>query len=215
MTNSEFHGIQADSATDALCLAAVAGKVKEMKLLLDDGFNIDGIAAYSKSTALASAASQGKTKSVDFLLEHGADINKPGAYDLTPLMQACSTGGGRGSKMALHLMEAGADVNCVRETDEMTALKFAVGRCKPEVIQALLERDADVDGPAGTSQTALMLAARANNVDALKMLVQHGADVNLTCGLPWAENRTALGLAEMERKRKAIDYLSSLVDRQS
>lgn len=207
---SEFHGIRADSALDAFCLAAVTGKVKEMELLLTDGVDIDAIADYSKSTALASAASQGRMKSVDFLLEYGANIDKPGGHDLTPLMQACSSGGGRGSKMALHLIETGADINYVREADGMTALKFAVDRCKPEVVQALLERGAEVDGPAGTSQTALMLAARANNVDALKLLVEHGADVNLTCGLPWAENRTALGLAEMERKRKAVEYLSTL-----
>lgn len=206
----EFHGIQADSAQDAFCMAAVAGQVKEMKSLLEDDVDINGTANYSNSTALASAAGQGKTKSVDFLLEHGANINQPGVHDLTPLMQACSSGGGRGSKMAVRLIEAGADVNYVRAADDMTALKFAVDRCKPDVVQALLEQGAEVDGPVGTTQTALMLAARANNVDTLKILVDHGADVHLTCGLPWADNRTALGLAEMEKKRKAVEYLSSL-----
>jgi len=112
--------------------------------------------------------------------------------------------------VALQLVAAGADVRAIRKSDEMTALKFAVGNCKPEVIQALVDHGADVDGPTGTSQTALMLPARANDVAALKILVDAGADRSLPCRLPWAEDRTALGLAELEKRRKAVEYLSSL-----
>ena len=68
---------------------------------------------------------------------------------------------------------------------------FAVHNCKPEVIQALLDAGAEIDGPQGTRLTALMIAARANHVDALMVLIENGADRSLPCKLPWAENRTA------------------------
>ena len=82
-------------------------------------------------------------------------------------------------RVALRLIEVGADVRYVRKSDEMTALKFAVDRCSPEVLQALIDHGADVDGPRGTEQTALMLAARANNVESLRVLVNNGALLSL------------------------------------
>jgi len=85
---------------------------------------------------------------------------------------------------------------------------------KVHVEQAVFFRAAihrvSVDGPPGTDQTALMLAALANHVDALKVLVNNGADVSLPCKLRWADNRTAQGLAELENCRKAAAYLASL-----
>ena len=210
MTDPDFHGIRAKSPVDALGIAAASGLLKEMGLLLDEGTDIDGIAEYSKSTALATAAGQGLLRAVNFLLERGANINLPGANDMTPLMHACSSGKVKGSAVALRLIEAQADVTYVRQSDEMTALKFAIHECKPEVIQALIDHGAEVDGPPGTRQTALMMAARANNVESLKVLVENGADINLPCKLPWAQNRTAHGLAEMEKRKKASAYLASL-----
>src|SRR5262249_3971992 len=65
----------------------------------------------------------------------------------------------------------------------------------------------EVDGPRGTDQTALMLAARSNIVAALKVLVKNGADVSLPCKLKWAGGRTADGLAELEKQRAALAYL--------
>ncbi|QDU61067.1 Ankyrin repeats (3 copies) [Planctomycetes bacterium Pan216] len=210
MGSKKFHGIAAPSADDAVAIAAARGMVKEFRLLLDDGADINAVSSVTRSTALAGAAELGLTKVVGLLLKFGADLDKPGAYDMTPLMAACSLGKTKGSKVAMQLLEAGADVDYVRNEDEMTALKFAVQECKPEVIQALLDKGAAVDGPPNTSLTALMLAARANNVEALTVLIDNGADPSIPCKLPWAENRTALGLAQLEKRKKAVEYLACI-----
>jgi cell wall assembly regulator SMI1 len=210
MSEREYHGIRAKSRIDALSIAAANCMLKEMRLLVDDGADIDGIASYDKSTALATAAGYGLIRSVNFLLDNGANVDLPGANDMTPLMRACAAGGNKGSRVALRLIEAKADVKYIRKGDEMTALKFAVKNCTPEVIQALIASGADIDGPRGTDQTALMLAARSNNVLALRVLVENGADVSLRCKLRWAENRTAQGLAELENRKKAAAYLASI-----
>ncbi|WP_010583682.1 ankyrin repeat domain-containing protein [Schlesneria paludicola] len=210
MTLSDFHGIKAKSAIDALAIAAGAGMIKQMQLLLADGTDINGVASFPQVTPLASAAGDGVIKSVEFLLKNGADINNPGPNHKTPLMHACSCGGKKGSQVAAALIKAGADIACVRSSDEMTALKFAVGNSTPELIQMLIDHGADVDGPPGTDQTALMLAARADDVEALKVLVRNGADTSRPCKLPWAKNRTALGLAGLEKCKKAVKFLTSL-----
>jgi ankyrin repeat protein len=186
-----------------------------MKALLTDGADVNGIlskfgGSLHGGSALHTAAHCGKVRSVDFLLTAGANLNLLNDIDLTPLMCACSRGKVEGSAVALRLIEAGADVRYVRKSDEMTALKFAVGSCSPKVLQALIDHGAQVDGPRGTEQTALMLAARANDVASLRVLVKNGARLSLKCKLPWAEGRTAEGLAELEKRKKALAYLRGL-----
>ena len=207
MAEQEFHGVRAVSAVDALSVAAANSLLREMKLLLADGVDVNGIAAYCGGTALHTASGYGLIRSVEFLIGTGADLNATDRMDLTPLMSACSLGKVKGSRVALRLIEAGADVRYVRASVGMTALKFAVHNCPAEVIEALIDHGAEVDGPPGTDLTALMIAARSNNVVALRTLVENGADISLPCKLRWAGGRTAEGLAEMEGQRAALKYL--------
>lgn len=207
---TEFHGIKASCIADAFSIAAANSKLKEMQLMLNDGHDVNAIAPYCGGTALNTAAGYGFIRSVEFLIGAGANLNATDRNELTPLMSACSLGKTKGSKVAMRLIEAGADVKHVRESDGMTAIKFAVHECPEEVLQALIDRGAEVDGPAGTDQTALMIAARSNNVTALKVLVRNGADVSLPCKLKWAGGRTAEGLAEMEKRRAALGFFRGL-----
>jgi ankyrin repeat protein len=108
------------------------------------------------------------------------------------------------------LLTAGADATVVRQSDEMTALKFAAKECEPEVIQSLIDKGAEVDGPANTDQTALMLAARSNNLGAIQVLIRSGADPQRPCGLRWAKGRTAAWLAQNEGSAEVYAYLTDL-----
>ena len=179
-------------------------------MLLADRVDVNGVASYCGGTPLYQAAGIGAIRSVDLLIRAGADLNATNKFALTPLMAACSLGKAKGSRVAMRLIAAGADVKYVRAADDMTALKFAAHSCPSGVIQALIDHGADVDGPGGTDQTALMIAARHNNVAALEVLVKNGADVSLPCKLPWAGGRTAEGLAELEKRRAALAYLRGL-----
>jgi ankyrin repeat protein len=207
-TRREFYGVPAASREWAFVIAAANSNLKAMKSLLADGVDIN--AQPDGRTALHESARMGLVRSAELLIASGADINALDKDETTPLMTACLEGKTKGSKIALMLLEAGADATIVRKDDEMTALKFAVKRSTPEVLQALIDAGAKVDGPRGTEQTALMLAARANNVESLKVLVKNGANVSLKCKLPWAEGRTAEGLAELEKQRAALAYLRGL-----
>ena len=129
---------------------------------------------------------------------------------MTPLIYACSRGKVRGSKIVLRLIMAGANVSYVRKADDITAFKFAVEDCQLEVIKALVKAGADVNGSSETDITPLMLAARANNIDTIKALIENGANPLLKCKLSWAEGLTAQELAELEKRKKAAAYLASL-----
>jgi ankyrin repeat protein len=176
--------------------SASHGKLVEVKYLLKHGAKLDG--------ALIAATHGKYSKLVRFLVEQGADLEEIDSNNLTSLTIACHSLHKKSAEIALFLIDAGANVNYLRKVDEQTPLKFAV---RPEVIQALIDRGAAVDGPEGTEQTALMLAARGNNVNAIDVLLRNGANPNLTCNLPWAKGLTAEGLAELEGQYDALEYL--------
>jgi ankyrin repeat protein len=209
---SEFHGIRALNAVDALGIAAASSRLKEMRLLLDDGVDINGIAVYSRCTPLCSATRLGLTRSVAFLIENGADVNRPSEGGTTPLMFAGRLGKKKGLQIARQLIAAGADVN-LATSGETTALKCAAEQASAEIVQLLIDNGAEIDGPSGTHQTALMLAARNGDVPTIAVLIDNGADRTRTCKLAWAENRTAQGLAELGNRSAAVAYFKSLDER--
>jgi len=208
MAGNRFYGISANSREGALASATANSMIPEIKKLLVDGASLERLA--SGTTALHEAARLGLAKPAGILIEAARNLDVLDKDKLTPLMRACTCGKAKGSQIALLLIDSGADVRYVRKSDEMTALKNAAKNCSPEVVARLIEAGAPVDGPPGTRQTALVLAARANNVDNLKVLIQHGADPSQKCKLPWAEGRTAAGIAEMEGRKRAATYLRSI-----
>jgi len=223
-------GINPD-INEALVWACGSGRMAPIKLLVSAGSNVNIIDKFGK-TPIIKSAGQGKLNEIKFLLKSGAetkgallaavngeyikvveyllaidiDLEEVADNGLSALTIACASHTKKASQIALMLINVGADVNFVRESDEQTPLQFAAGSSSLEVIQSLIDNGAEVDGPKGTSQTALMLAARANSAEHVEILLNNGADPNLKCGLPWANNSTARGLAEMEKCKKVIDY---------
>lgn len=211
---SIWHLLGAESPGEALHVATANERLEEMRALIEQGVDVNAriptiMSGQGSGTALHIAADYGLVRPAELLIASGAELNLLDDLKLTPLMCACSCGGPNGSRVALLLINAGAETTVVRRSDEMTALKFAARECEPEVIESLIENGAEVDGPAGTDQTALMLAARGNNVGAIRVLLRNGADPGRTCGLRWAKGRTAAWLAQNEGITEAYEYLKN------
>ena len=206
--------LRGESLEESLHIATANQRIAELRSLIKQGVDLN---VYRKTimnggsscTALHTAASYGLVRSAELLISSGASLDLLDDLKLTPLMCACSRGGPDGSRVAMLLISAGANVKIVRHSDKMTALKFAAGECDAVVIQALIDNGAEVDGPGNTDQTALMLAARKNNLDAIHVLIQNGADPRRPCGLRWAKGQTAAWLALNENQMAAFEYLSN------
>jgi ankyrin repeat protein len=192
-----------------LISAAAQGNVELVKKLIDLGADINSQKHWTQSTPLHVASREKQIKVIEILLERNANTELLEGNFMTPLLCACSTGGVGGSRIAILLIEGGANIHYVRDSDDMTALKFAIGNCKPEVIERLLSEGVKPDSPLGTDQTALMLAARKGDTEAISLLIKYGADINYPCGLSWARNKTALWHAVNEKRKKAISLLRS------
>jgi len=177
----------------ALMWAAAEGHSDVVSALIAMGAKVDA-ASRSGFTPLVFAAIKDDVASMKALLAAGANPNtalRSGARPLTVAMQY------RHTPAALALIESGADI-AVRDRGGSTMLHLAAQTGNSEVVQALLARGADANArtpkttmqgarggggggrgaPVG-EQTPLMLAARADHEEVMRMLVAAGADPSL------------------------------------
>jgi ankyrin repeat protein len=135
------------------------------------------------------SAYKGQLADVKTYIEKGADVNVQDQKQRTPLIFAASAGH---TPVVEYLIEAGADVD-MRDKDGQSALLYASKRGFNETVALLLDKGADVNlQSAKRGVSALMLAAVWDNVELAELLLDHGANPQLTDTF----GRTARLLAE-------------------
>jgi len=132
------------------------------------------------SEELLQAAASGDTNRIRELIQQGADVNvrdkrKWSTYGFTPLMWAAMEGHLTAVKL---LLESGAEVDARDEQDRATALIRAADNDRTEAGKLLLDRGGDADVRDRHGYTALMGAAEHGNSPMVRLLLEHGAEVN-------------------------------------
>jgi ankyrin repeat protein len=157
--------------------AAMAGDAEAVLRLLKQGGDVNG-AQGDGMTALHWAAMRGDAALAETLLYAGANVRattRLGGY--TPLHLAGQTG--RRAVVEV-LAGRGADVNA-RATTGATPLMLAASSGNTETLQPLLERGADANAAeSANGETALMFGAAADRVEAVRLLLTHGAKPGIT-----------------------------------
>jgi ankyrin repeat protein len=147
-----------------LSLAATNGNPEIVSLLLESGADPD-TASPEGETALMTAAKAGNPGSVVALLDHGADVNsKEHWFNETALMWAAAE---NHAEVTRTLIDHGADINARSAQQEFARFRFNLATMVNTVL------------PRG-GLTALMLAARQGGVETARVLVDAGADLNVT-----------------------------------
>ena len=187
-------------AITSVCLAAQAetvieavraGKVEDVAHYLKQGGDVN--APEADGTTLLMWAIEARSSAVaEMLIDAGADISRVNRYGITAFYLAARQGDAVATRA---LLAHGADANGALPEGE-TVLMTASKNGNPEVLSLLLRGGADADGtiPVGESpflygadpnaregwhqQTALMWAAATGNVDAMRVLIESGANVD-------------------------------------
>ena len=180
-------------------VAAAKGNERVLKQFLNtSGRSIVDASDRNGWTALTIAAKKGNTQILSLLVENGADVNKRGGplYQ-PPLRYALMNYDGiaKVNDSAVNivklLLEKGANPNEIVKQDEgdkeMTILHFAALWNQVEIMKLLLDKGANIsarsnynDDKPGTkpSVTPLMFAVRNGNEEAVKTLLEMGANPN-------------------------------------
>lgn len=166
--------------TTELISAAERGETDRVLALLESGADINTTDAKGR-TAILAATHNDKQDTVKALIDAGADSNLRDQRNDNPLLYA----GAEGKLEIVKLMvEAGADTSITNRFGG-TALIPAADRGHVEIVEYLLQHsDVDIDHVNDLGWTALLEAVILGNggvkhTQIVRLLVSHGADVNL------------------------------------
>ena len=125
------------------------------------------------ATAIQWAAYKNDLAIGDLLIAAGANVKTPNRDGATPLQLASINGS---AAMIEKLLAAGADPN-ERSPRGETPLMFASRNGNPAAMKVLLDHHADVNAKENLrGTTALMWAVEQRHVEAVRLLVERGAD---------------------------------------
>jgi len=180
-----------------LMMASRTGNVAAMKVLLDRGAQVNAKEALRGTTALMWAADQGHAAAMQLLIERGADLNarsNPAPRGRTAYLGKANDP--RRSNRALAAAAAGAtkeeierlsskDVRDGRQDQPVAAPQpGAAQQNQPPAPQQQAFRREEED-LSGGALPPLVFATRANSIDAVKVLLAAGADINQSTGYGW------------------------------
>jgi ankyrin repeat protein len=145
---------------------------------------------HAQTPAPVAAAAQSKdTATVRKLIKEGADVNAAQGDGMTALHWAALNGD---AELASMLLYAGANVGAKTRIGGYTPLHLAAQVGNATVIAPLIAAGAQVGIATATGATALMHAAHSGNADAVRTLIENGADPNVK---ETANGQTALMFA--------------------
>eukprot|EP01063_Lacrimia_lanifica_P024743 TRINITY_DN3259_c0_g1_i1.p1 TRINITY_DN3259_c0_g1~~TRINITY_DN3259_c0_g1_i1.p1 ORF type:complete len:540 (+),score=155.24 TRINITY_DN3259_c0_g1_i1:69-1688(+) len=199
----------------ALCDAAGEGFVDVVRVLLDGGADMYWHRKHGARgiTPLHCAARDGRVEVIHLLLDRHASVNALVEGDeweeaTTPLHMAAANG--HQEAMGV-LLRRGAAADAADSTG-LTPLHYASSRNDLPTIRTLLEHDANVNVPTGTSSmrpflTPLHLATRP---DVMRVLLTYGAAVNVRDMRGWTPLHEAASKGVLSGMRALLDHGASV-----
>jgi ankyrin repeat protein len=191
-----------------LMAASRTGNVAAIKALVDHGADVNAKESLRGTTALMWAADEAHPEAVQFLIQHGADLNarsNPAARGRGPALGKANDPrkAVAAQAAALAAREASPDLSALRALSEDGQRGAQAQRGGQRGRGAAAADAGDVDqnddaavaafGGRGRAEptdggqlTALIYAARANDLESVKALLAAGVDINQVSGYGWS-----------------------------
>ncbi|KAF5228396.1 hypothetical protein FANTH_14527 [Fusarium anthophilum] len=200
------HGFNPNIVTStgetALISAIKAGRDDICKILLDNKADPD-LTPENSNPPLIHAISMGDFGMVKLLIEHGATVDKREAppdegWSRTPLNVAADWSE---PEIFQYLLEKGADPNA-RDSDGIPVIGAAISVEHTNMVKWLVEANAELNVSYFESKSTPLHEATAYP-EMVRLLIQHGADINKVNG----DSQTALSVAVSANHLETVQIL--------
>src|SRR5690606_33169190 len=191
--------IRALRSDGALMLAVREGKLGRIRELAAAGVALDAPSPTLSLRPLAVAVIKNEPALVELLLALGADPNLGDDRALTPISRAIVSGGDLALLDTLH--EGGARIDVIN-LDAFNLLHAASEVNRPELVEWLIARGADLEGRTRHGHTPLHIACALGHVEVADALLRAGADPRAE-----ADGCDALAIARQENKAQIVELL--------
>ena len=191
----------------ALILASRSGYVDAVKTLVAAGADVNQVSAGDKTSALLIATINGHFDLAKWLLDQGADPNAAASNGVTPLYAALNV---QWAPRALYPQPRAFNQQQITYLDFMKALldKGADPNMRLTKKVWYSEYNFDLAGVDEAGATPFWRAAFAGDVPAMSLLLEHGADPNISTMRPIG--RRALGDAGAARDARDVSGLAPI-----
>jgi ankyrin repeat protein len=162
-----------------------------------------GTTAFIAESPVADAAARGDREAVKTLLKNAADVNAAQGDGMTALHWAAMNGD---AEMARMLIVAGANVKATTRLGTYTPLYLASQQGHGAIIHALITAGGNVNAGTANGTSPLMVAAASGAIDAVRVLIDNGANVNAQDGV---RLQTPLMYAAASNRPAVIALLAS------
>ena len=198
---ADVNARSSDMRTALMIAARRPGNAATVKLLLEKGAKVNPNAhAGSESSPLIEAATAADAASMELLLSHGAETKDSGEMALEASITL------RCAKCVAMMMAKPLEKDAYT-----TALTSVAGLGDVAAVRALLEKGANVNAVDPLGRTPLMYAASSEipNLEVVKLLVEHKADVNAKDGHKLGADTgwTPLDMAKLRGDTPVVRYL--------
>ena len=183
-------------------VAALKGRQEMCKLLHQYGADLN-LAEENGESPLNIAAKERQHEVVHYLLDAGADPNIADKSGVTPLYHMCREGD---ADMVDLLIGHGADVN------SKGCLEVAIEFYNTEIVNLLVQKYRCKVETLFNGLSPLMLAAKTNNIEAVKLLLDKKADPNKLDEMQEKDRLPALGFALQSGNDEIIEMLADKTD---
>jgi len=146
-------------------------KIKSRKKETKSGINPN-----TCSKKIEKAVETGNIELVQKYLVEGGNVNCIGKWEQTLLVKAIQS---NQEKIALLLIENGADINFKDNEEQRSLLFYTVFHSLTNIAKILIDKGVDVNSLCRHGATALMLASTLKKMEMVKLFVENGADATI------------------------------------